>query len=143
MTGVAVHQPQEEPPVTQAILWTQRPLVCFFIFAMIMCAVAGVALISPQTSLSVIWEIKPNDYQMLLAFAPWSGVGFLLLSALMAAAAWGTAHRTWWSWQLSIVTFLANGIGDALQMVAGRVMEGAVGVMVTGAIVYWLMRRKV
>ena len=135
--------PQAELIVGQARSLTHCALTCFFVFATVMCAAAGITLFCPQTRLSVIWEIKPNDYRTLLAYAPWAGIGFLLLSALMATAAWGIAHRMFWSWQLSIVIFFANGMGNAVQMLNNRAIEGAVGVTVTGAIVYWLTRPKI
>ena len=135
--------PQEELTLAQPRSPTHWALACFFVFATVMCAAAGITLLCPQIPLSVIWEIKPDDYRTLLAYAPWPGIGFLLLSALMATAAWGVAHRMCWSWQLSMVIFFANGMGNAVQMLNNRVIEGAVGVMFTGAIVYWLTRPKI
>lgn len=133
----------EETGVFQAGPFTHRALTLFFAFAAVMSIVAGITLLQPQTPLTAVWAIKPNDYRNLLAFAPWSGLGFLLLSALMATAAWGTSHRTPWSLRLSIAILVANGIGDMWQMLNGRAAEGALGVIVTGALVYWLTRRKV
>ena len=39
--------------------------------------------------------------------------------------------------------FVANGIGDIAQLFMGRVLEGAIGVTVSGAIIYYLTRPKV
>jgi uncharacterized membrane protein YccC len=48
-----------------------------------------------------------------------------------------------WGWWLAIVIFAANGIGDVLQFVMGRLLEGAFGVVVAGALVFWLTRPSV
>ena len=108
-----------------------------------MCNAAGITLLFPQTRLRMIWSIKPREYVTLLAYAPWSGIGFLLLSALMVIVAWGVAQRKYWAWQLAIAIFVANGVGDALLMLHNRVFEGAIGVVVTGGVLCWLMRRKI
>lgn len=74
----------------------------------------------------------------LLELRPWTGIGFLLLSGLMGAAAWGCLHRRLWGWRMAIAIFAANGLGDATMVITGRIWEGFIGVTVAVAIVFWL-----
>lgn len=123
--------------------YTQIALVCFFAVSTVICLTASITIFQPSTPLSAIWVIKPQDFETLLELAPWSGVGFLTLSVLMACAAWGCWQKRRWGWTLAIAIFIANGAGDVLQILGGRLVEGATGVAVTTAIVIWLARPKV
>jgi hypothetical protein len=125
------------------ISYTQVALVCFFVAATVMCAIAGVTLLAPSTALSGIWVIKPQEYADLLELVPWSGIGFLVLSLVMAGAAWGCWQRKLWGWRLAIAIFAANASGDIWQALRGRAAEGILGIAVAGAIILWLSRAKV
>jgi hypothetical protein len=118
-------------------------LVLFFGFATAFCLIAGVTILVPETALSGIWQIKPEEFTQLLAFRPWSGIGFLLLSCSMAIAAWGCFHNKRWGWRLAVAIFTAHALGDVVQILAGGVVEGAIGITVVGAILLWLTRPQV
>jgi hypothetical protein len=68
---------------------TQFALVLFFIAAAVLCMAAGLTTIFPDTVLSAIWRIKPDEFAQLLGLRPWTSIGFVLLSGWMGFAAWG------------------------------------------------------
>jgi hypothetical protein len=115
----------------------------FFIVAALICCVAAFTLLFPETPLSAIWRIKPDAFTQLLQFSPWTGIGFLLLSGAMAATAWGCLHRHRWGWRMALAIFVANGAGDLVQLFAGRVVEGAIGIVVVVTLVLCLTRPEV
>jgi hypothetical protein len=129
--------------ITGTLSRTQIALVSFFLAATLMCAVAGITVLFPDTPLSVIWQIKPDAFAQLVALWPWSGIGFLLLSGFMGAAAWGCLRRRLWGWRMALAIFAANGLGDLGQIFAGRTLEGTLGVAVVLVTVFWLTRPKV
>jgi hypothetical protein len=122
---------------------TQIGLASFFMIAAIICLAAGFTVLYPETPLSAIWWIKPDDFAQLVELRPWTGIGFLLLSGLMAVTAWGCLRRRLWGWKLAVAIFAANGLGDLGQIFAGHILEGALGITVVGAILLWLTRPSV
>lgn len=120
-----------------------KVLGLFFALATFICLTAGISLLWPETPLSGIWAIKPREYRELLALAPWSGLGFTILAVLMATTSFATFQRTKWGWRLAIVIFAVNGAADAARLVMGDVFEGAIGVVVAGAILVVLSRSSV
>ncbi len=122
---------------------TQVGLVLFFTAAAVLCMAAGLTIIFPDTALSAIWRIKPDEFAQLLNLRPWTGIGFLLLSGLMGATAWGCWNGSLWGWRMAIAIFAANDVGDAAQIFTGRILEGSIGITVVVAIVFWLTRPQV
>src|SRR5215213_2391167 len=96
----------------------------FFALAACLCLAAGISILAPDTPLRAMWAIKPTEYGQLLDLAPWSGSGFLLLSAAMAATSWGVIRRKRWGWASAIAIFAINGAGDAARLLMGNVVEG-------------------
>jgi hypothetical protein len=125
---------------TRAQVWTPVLLGAFFAFATLMCAAAGVSLLTPGGWLDWIWLIKPQEHGLLMALGPWAGWGFLGLAVAMAAASWGTFRRRRRGLWLAMAIFAVNAAGDAARIFSGAVWEGVIGVVVTGAILWWLTR---
>ena len=103
-------------------------------------ATAAVTLLVPATPLSTIWSIKPAEYAELLALGPLVGVGFVALAVVAVTAAWGAFLRRRWAWWLIVVALAVNALSDAVRLVRGDVLEGAMGVVIAGAILWWMMR---
>jgi hypothetical protein len=115
----------------------------FFVFATIMCLVAGLSLLTPSGPLDWIWRVKPAEHRQLLQFGPIVGIGFLGLALVMAGASIGSFTRRRWGWRLALAIFALNATGDAARIPSGAVWEGLLGVAVTGAILWWLTRARV
>ncbi len=115
----------------------------FFLTAMLICLVAAITLLAPGSPVDGVWSIKPVEYQQLLALAPWSGVGFVALSVAMAFASLGTFTGSRWGWWLAVAIFAINGLGDAAQVLFGRVVEGVVGVLAAGLVLLVMTRPRI
>jgi hypothetical protein len=122
---------------------TPALLGAFFLFATIMCGLAGASLLAPGGPLEAIWRFKPDEYRQLLALAPWTGAGFLGLAVAMALAGYGTWRRRLWGLRLAILIFAVNALADATRTVFGAAWQGAIGVAATGIVLWWLTRPKV
>ncbi len=121
------------------------PLIvgAFYSLASLICVTAGASLLLPRGAFDWMWAIKPAAYRQLLAMAPWSGLGFCLLAVAMTVTAIGCFKRKRWGWVLSVAIFATNGLADAARLLAGEVLEGLIGVIAAGAIVYVLSRPRI
>lgn len=123
--------------------FTPIALALFFVFGTLMTALAGASILDSSGPLAQIWHVKPDEYRRLRDLAPWSGIGFLLLSGVMAATVRGCLRRKRWGWRLAVLIFTANAFGDALRIPAGSVWEGATGLIIAGLVLVWLWRAPV
>lgn len=122
-----------------------RPLGLFLIaifFTLATCILVGVglALLFPGTEVEAIWRLYPARRVLLMPYRDWLGPGFLTLAFAMAFASIGCFWRRVWGWGLAVAIFALNGIGDAVQLAAGHFVEGGVGVLAAGAILFYLFR---
>lgn len=97
----------------------------------------------PRGACDWMWAIKPFAYLTLRAIAPWGGIGFLLLAAAMSLTAFGGLQHRRWGWTLAVAIFVVNALADAARLIAGDVLEGLIGTLAAGAIVYALLRPNV
>ena len=112
-------------------------LGAFLIVSTGILAVAAITLLHPGTFVDSIWAIKPGEYEQLLRYSPWSGIGFGVLGILMAAAAHGWFGARYWAWILVQCIFAANAGGDVARVFFGDPVGGLVGVStVVGLLVY-------
>jgi len=115
----------------------------FFALAAAITTVTGISLLSPGTTLDAMWRIKPTEHDQLLSVGASAFVGFFILAALMGMTSVGSFLRRRWAWWLAMSIFVMNGLGDAVRMVLGAPIEGAVGVAVVTLILFWMSRRGV
>ena len=118
-------------------------IAIFFVIATLILIGVGTALTVPGTPLDAIWMLRPDRRALLMPHGEWLSPFFLALSFAMAAASLGCfAHRQW-GWWLAVSIFAVNGLGDAAQLAMGHVLEGLVGIVAAGAILFYLTRPKV
>jgi hypothetical protein len=114
----------------------------FFTLATTILLTVGIALLVPGTAFDAIWSLKPERQPELMAWRTLAGPGFLALSVPMLAAGVGCFLRRPWARWLAMAIFAANGVGDAVQLVLGHWLEGAIGVTVAGFLIVVLWRSK-
>ncbi len=125
-----------------------RPLGIFLIaifFGLATCILlgAGLALLFPGSEMEAIWRLYPARRAPLMQYRDWLGPGFLTLGFTMACASAGCFRWRIWGWRLAVAVFALNGIGDAVQLLMGRIIEGGVGVLAAGLFLFYLARTNV
>ena len=93
--------------------------------------------------METVWLAYPARRAVLMPYRPWLGPGFLGLAMVMAAASVGSFRQRRWGWRVAVTIFAVNGLSDAVQMILGHLVEGGIGVLVAGAVLFYLMRASV
>jgi hypothetical protein len=90
-----------------------------------------------------MWSIKPAAHEDMMLLRPASSGGFASLAAAMAAAAYGCFKRRRWGRTLAVIILALNALGDAIHVIQSGAIEGALGVVIAGALVLWITRPRV
>jgi hypothetical protein len=122
---------------------TPLALGLFFALATLITFVVGLSFLFPDAPLDIIWRLKPQDHGWLKSHGALVPAGFLLLSAIMAAASLGCLTRQRWGWVLAVLIFIANGIVDAARIAFDAPLEGTVGATVSAIVIWWLIQPRV
>ncbi len=123
-----------------------RGVIAFGIFLLwgaAMASLAGVTLTWRGTALDHVWALNPSGYKQLLPFGTKVGILFFVLAGALAAAGIGWFKRLLWAWRLAVAIIAAQIIGNVVKLLQGRLFEGAIGVSVAGALLFYLFRRPV
>src|SRR6185369_2992489 len=112
----------------------------FLLFGALMASLAGSSLVWPGSFLEPLWQLNPRAYGELAPFGRWIGIPFLLLAVTMACTAAGWFQRRRWAWWLVVGIITAQVLGDLVNFFLGRLAEGALGVTIAGALLYYLLR---
>ena len=115
----------------------------FFAVATCILLSVGMALLFPGSAMEVVWRTNPARRTLLMPYREWLGPGFLMLAVAMVAASIGCFRQREWGWWLAVAIFAVNGLSDAGQIVLGHLLEGGIGVLTAGAILFYLSRPKV
>lgn len=115
------------------------PIGIFFYFGATMASYAAITLLMPGTVLDRGWALNPTAYAQLHSMGRVMGVPFLFLAfaLLMAAIGWFRGRR--WAWKLGIAIITVNLIGDLVNILRGEWGKGAVGVVVAGLLLSYMM----
>jgi hypothetical protein len=100
------------------------PIGIFFLFGATMAAYAAVTLLKPGTALDALWTLNKAGHAQLASLGKGAGLGFVLLSALLCAAAVGWFRRRYWGW----VLFATDGLhelrnGEGVEFCTSRMEE--------------------
>lgn len=115
----------------------------FLAFAGAMATLAGTTLVHPGTPLDRLWALNPRAFAELAPLRPWIGVPFLLLAAAMAWVAWAWFTRSLWGWRMAVILMAMQLLGGFGHLIAGRIAQGVVGVVIPAAILVYLLNRRV
>jgi hypothetical protein len=112
----------------------------FLLFGATMAAVAGITLVWRGTALDRMWALNPRAYNELAPLGKAVGLLFLSLAVALAIAGIGWLARRRWGWLLAVVIIGAQLLGNLVNIVVGRVVEGVVGILTAGALLFYMTR---
>jgi hypothetical protein len=116
----------------------------FSLLAAAIAAAAGTTLIRPDGPLDIIWSIRNDDTHAKMLALGWPvGVGLWLLAIVALVLAWGSFGQRRWAWWITVIGITVNGAADLGRIATGGYVEGLVGVVIAGLILFWLTRRGV
>jgi hypothetical protein len=115
----------------------------FLFFGAAMAGLAGATLLWPGTALDRAWALNPRAYRELAPFGTIVGVPFLLLSVTLFAAGIGWFKRHLWGWWLTVILIATQVVGNFVNLLLGRVVEGTTGLAIAGALLAYLLRPRV
>jgi len=115
----------------------------FLLFGTAMALLAATTLLFAGTPLDRVWSLNPRAYRELAPFGKMAGVGFALLAATLALAAVGWFHRRSWGWRLAVALIAVQVLGNLFNLFRGRLVEGAAGVTIAGALLGYLLSKSI
>jgi len=68
---------------------------------------------------------------------------FLLLAAALISAGIGWFRRRLWGWRVTLLIFATQLLGDAVNCIRGDWLRGVTGVVIAGALLLFLLRRRI
>jgi hypothetical protein len=140
----SIHHGGTETEKTSSMTEERRPrgfiaIGVFFVFGATMAVYAAITLAFPGTVLDVLWALNQRGHEGLAELGRIAAVPFMLLSAALARAAVGWFGRRRWGWILGVAIIGINMAGDLGQLVMGEWLKGVVGVVIAGALLFYMM----
>jgi hypothetical protein len=114
-----------------------------FLVGALAALLAGVSLVWSGTALDRMWNLNPRAYQKLAPFGKIVGVPFLFLSVALATTAIGWFKRRLWGWSLAVIMIAAQVLGNLVNLFRGQLLEAAIGLTASGALLIYLCRPRV
>ncbi len=105
-----------------------------------MAAYAAATLLKPRTVLDRLWVLNKPGHAQLASLGKGVALGFVVLSALLCAAAVGWFRRRYWGWVLGATIIAINAAGDLINVARGEWLKGAVGVAIAGLLLFYVTR---
>ncbi|MBZ5705248.1 MAG: hypothetical protein LAN63_07835 [Acidobacteriia bacterium] len=115
----------------------------FLFFGAIMACLAGTTLLWRGTVLDRMWALNPTAYEQLAPLGRTVGGVFVILSASLAVAGVGWLRRRVWGWALAVVIIATQVVGDLVNVFLGQLVRGGAGVIIAGALLFYLLRPRV
>jgi Na+-translocating ferredoxin:NAD+ oxidoreductase RnfD subunit len=87
-----------------------------------------------------MWEVNPRAYTQLAPYGKTVGIPFLLLGITLAFSGVGWLKRRAWGWRLAVVIIVTQVLANFLTALMGGVTKGLVGAIISGALLFYLLR---
>ncbi len=113
-------------------------IAVFFALSICVLVSVGTALWLPGSFMEVVWKLYPARRAEMMPYRALMVPGFFALATAMLFTSIGLLRFRRWGWWLAVTLFVTNGLIDFSQIFMGRVLEGAIGVPVACAIIYYL-----
>ena len=118
-----------------------KVLVVFFAFGATACAVAVAALLTPGSTLDIVWRLNPEAH---LGFQKiGTALSVLLMFVVGTACAWaavGLARQKEWGRRLAIGILAVNLIGDCVSALVRHDPRTLIGLPIGGAMMAYLWK---
>jgi len=108
-----------------------------------MALLAGTTLVWRGTVFDRAWALNPRAYATLSPLGKLIGIPFLLLAAALLIAGVGWFRRRLWGWALAVGIIATQVAGSLVNAIMGESLRGGVGLILAGALLYFLLRRQV
>jgi hypothetical protein len=115
----------------------------FLFFGAVMASLAGGTLIWRGSTLDKVWSLNPEAYNHLVGLGKPVGILFLILSAALAIAGVGWFKRRLWGWRLAVGIILTQILGDMVNSLRGDFMRGGIGLVLSSALLFYILRSEV
>jgi len=70
-------------------------------------------------------------------------IAFIALAVVMLVVAIGWMKRRFWSWALAVVIIASQVVGALGNTIRGQYLQGAIGVLIAGVLLIYLLQPKV
>jgi hypothetical protein len=108
-----------------------------------MAFMAGTSLVRRGTLLDGMWAFNPHAYRELAPNGKPVGLLFLLLAVTLTFAGVGWLKRRRWGWQLAVAIIGTQDLSDSVYIFIGQIVQGAAGVAIAGALLFYITRSHV
>ncbi|MGA3092083.1 MAG: hypothetical protein ABSD75_26040 [Terriglobales bacterium] len=115
----------------------------FLLWGATMASLAGTTLTWPGTALDHMWALNPRAYGQLARLGSKAGILLILVGIALAVSGIGWLKRRLWAWRLAVAIIVTQVVGDLVNVLLGRRIEGAIGVTVAGTLLFYLFRTQV
>ncbi len=114
----------------------------FFFLGAAMACYAAITLLLPGTFLDHGWDLNPTARARLLPPGRIMGLPFIVAAALGLTGV-GWFRRRFWGWLVGCSMIAINLASDAINLLAGERLKGAVGVLFAGLLLSYMASAKV
>ena len=115
----------------------------FLFFGGGMAGVAATTLLLPGTPLDRVWTLNPTAHKQLSPLGSKVGILFLLLAVVLVVSGIGWFQRRPWGWKFAVAIIATQIIGDIINLLRGDWLRGGTGVIIAGALFFYLLRPRV
>lgn len=115
----------------------------FLFFGAAMASLAATTLLWRGTVLNRVWTLNPAAYRQLYPLGTKVGLLFVLLSAALLTSGIGWFRHRRWGWRLAVAIIAIEVLGDIFNIVRGDLLRGAIGVIIAGALLLYLLSPRI
>jgi hypothetical protein len=112
----------------------------FLLFGSVMASLAGTSLVWPGKIFDRMWEVNPRAYNQLAPYGKTVGILFVLLGITLAFSGVGWFKRRVWGWRLVVIIIVTQVLASFVTALMGGVTRGLVGAIISGALLFYLLR---
>ena len=112
----------------------------FFYFGGLMSSYAAVTLAKPGTALDALWALNKRAHVQLSALGGVMAIPFTVLAVVMFLSGYGWFRRRYWAWVLAVSSVATSCAGDLIRAALGDWFRSGVGVVIAGALFFYLTR---